>query len=150
MAPAPAGRLRVGFWAGKVLDLTHDLEGFPMIQALTVLFLCQLAGEAIVRLLGLAFPGPVLGMGLLFALLLLRGRIDPALGRVADTILGNLSLLFVPATVGVIQQADLVATYGLAIGMAVVVSTVLTLVVTVYTFRGVALLLERARAERGA
>ena len=45
-----------------------------MIYALTLLFFCQLAGEALVRALGLAFPGPVLGMGLLFALLMARGR----------------------------------------------------------------------------
>ena len=44
-----------------------------MIQALTLLFLCQLAGEVAVQALGLAFPGPVLGMGLFFAGLLATG-----------------------------------------------------------------------------
>ena len=37
-----------------------------MLNALTLLFLCQLAGEVIVQALGITFPGPVLGMGLLF------------------------------------------------------------------------------------
>jgi holin-like protein len=109
-----------------------------MLQALTVLFLCQLAGEVIVRAAGLTFPGPVLGMGLLFAGLLVRGRTGPALDGVADTILRNLSLLFVPAAVGVIQQAGLIAANWLAISAAVAVSTLLTLVVTVLTFRAVA------------
>ena len=36
-----------------------------MLQALTLLFLCQLAGEVLVRALGIVFPGPVLGMALL-------------------------------------------------------------------------------------
>jgi holin-like protein len=109
-----------------------------MIHALTLLFLCQLAGEVVVRAAGLTFPGPVLGMGFLFAGLLARGRSGAALDGVADTILRNLSLLFVPAAVGVIQQAGLIAANWLAISAALVVSTVLTLVVTVLTFRAVA------------
>jgi holin-like protein len=117
-----------------------------MLQALTVLFLCQLAGEVAVRLTGLTFPGPVLGMALLFGLLIWRGRTGPALDGVADTILRNLSLLFVPAFVGVIQQVDLIAANWVAIGAALVISTLLTLLVTVYTFRAVARLAERRGA----
>jgi holin-like protein len=109
-----------------------------MLHALTLLFLCQLVGEIAVRAAGLAFPGPVLGMGLLFAGLLARGRSGPALDGVADTILRNLSLLFVPAAVGVVQQAGLIAANWLAISAALVASTLLTLVVTVLTFRAVA------------
>ena len=116
-----------------------------MLPALTLLFLCQLTGEIIVRGLGIAFPGPVLGMGLFFAGLLLAGRTGPALGQVADTILRNLSLLFVPAAVGVVQQLDLIVGNWLAITVAVAVSTLLTLIVTVYTFRGVS----RIQARRG-
>jgi LrgA family len=44
----------------------------PMIASLSLILLCQLAGEVIVRGLGLPMPGPVLG--LLFLLLLLLGR----------------------------------------------------------------------------
>jgi holin-like protein len=114
-----------------------------MINALTLLFLCQLAGEVIVRVAGLAFPGPVLGMGMLFAGLLAFGRSGAALDATADTILKNLSLLFVPAAVGVMHQAGLIAANWLAISVALVASTVLTLVVTVYTFRAVARLTVR-------
>ena len=109
-----------------------------MIYALTLLFFCQLAGEVLVRAIGSAFPGPVLGMGLLFAILLVRGRSAPSLDAAADALLQNLSLLFVPAAVGVVQQAGFIAANWLAISAALVVSTLLTLVVTVYTFRIVA------------
>ena len=116
-----------------------------MIQALTLLFTCQLAGEAAVRAAGVTLPGPVLGMGLLFAGLLALGRSGPELDRVADTILKNLSLLFVPAAVGVVQQAGLIAAHWAAIATALVVSTLLTLVVTVLTFRAVARVAARPR-----
>lgn len=109
-----------------------------MIPALSILFFCQLAGEVIVRAIGLPIPGPVLGMGILFAGLLVRGRSAPTLDAVADTILRHLSLLFVPAAVGVVQQAGLIAANWVAISAALVVSTVLTLVATVYAFRAVA------------
>jgi holin-like protein len=109
-----------------------------MIQALTLLFAAQLAGEVVVRSFGLTFPGPVLGMGLLFLGLMMRGRSSHDFDAVADAILRNLSLLFVPAAVGVIQQASLIADNWLAIGAALVLSTIATLVVTVLTFRVVA------------
>ena len=109
-----------------------------MLHAIAVLFLCQLAGEVLVHAIGIPFPGPVLGMGLLFAGVLVLGRSGAAIDEVCDTLLKNLSLLFVPAAVGVIQQAGLIAAHWLAIFAGLVVSTVLTLVVTVYTFRAVA------------
>jgi len=117
-----------------------------MIRALTLLFVCQLAGEAVVRAAGLAFPGPVLGMALLVAGLFAFGRSGAALDETANAILRNLSLLFVPAAVGVMQQAGLIAANWLAISVTVAVSTLLTLVVTVLTFRAVARLQARRRA----
>ena len=109
-----------------------------MINAISLLFVCQLAGEVVVRASGLPFPGPVLGMGLLFAGLLARGRSDASLDAAADTILRHLSLLFVPAAVGVMQQAGLIAANWLAISAALVLSTLFTLLVTVTVFRAVA------------
>lgn len=109
-----------------------------MVYAITLFFLCQLAGEVLVRAVGVTFPGPVLGMGLLFIILMVRGRSTETIDGVADTLLRNLSLLFVPAAVGVMQQADLIAANWLAISAALVFSTVATLVVTVFVFRAVA------------
>jgi holin-like protein len=117
-----------------------------MIRGLTLLFVCQLAGEIVVRALGSPFPGPVLGMGLLFAGLLIRGHAGAELEPVADTILRNLSLLFVPAAVGIVQQVDLIAEHWGAIFTSLILSTLLTLIVTVATFR----LVVRALARRSA
>ena len=51
-----------------------------------------------------------------------------------------------PAAVGVVQQAGLIAANWLAISAALVVSTLLTLIVTVYTFRAVARLVAERQA----
>ena len=113
--------------------------GFSIPAALAGLMICQLAGEAIVAALRLAypgtgFPGPVLGMGLLFLWLLWRGKPGESLDAVSGAILRNLSLLFVPAAVGIVQYGDVLARFGLAVVLAVVVSTILTLLVTVGVF----------------
>jgi holin-like protein len=115
-----------------------------MIASLAALLLCQLAGEALALGLNLPAPGPVIGMALMIGVLALRERIstvlpqeinDGGMERVSKNILAHLSLLFVPAGVGVVQNLDLFARYGFALAIALVVSTFLALVVTVGVFR---------------
>lgn len=108
-----------------------------MIAALMGLLACQLAGELLARLLGLPVPGPVLGTILLFLVLMARGRLPDTLRDVSRTLLANLSLLFVPAGVGIIQHLDRLRGEWLGIAAAVFGSTVLTMVVAVLVFRGV-------------
>ena len=108
-----------------------------MIEALLVLLAFQLAGEAITHASALPLPGPVLGLVLFaFALKMMPGLAEKVSG-VAHGILRNLSLLFVPAGVGVVQHADLVIHQWLPILGALVISTALTLAVTALTFVGV-------------
>ena len=55
-----------------------------MLAAIAALLVCQLTGEAVVRTIGVPFPGPVVGMILLFALMLARAPMPGALGNTAD------------------------------------------------------------------
>jgi putative effector of murein hydrolase LrgA (UPF0299 family) len=48
--------------------------GLSMIASLSLILLCQLAGEVIVRGFALPVPGPVVGLMLLLLLLLARDR----------------------------------------------------------------------------
>ena len=114
-----------------------------MIASLSLILLCQLAGEVIVRGLGLPMPGPVIGLMFLLLLLLARDRFavlrrGPLQGDGVESasrvLLANLSLLFVPAGVGVVQKLDLIAEHGIAIAAILAVSVVVTLLVTVATF----------------
>ncbi len=106
-----------------------------MLNGILLLLLCQLAGEALVRFLRLSVPGPVVGLALLAGLLLLRPRLHRVVSPVAAVLLGNLSLLFVPAAVGVVQVLPVLARQGVAIGAAVLVSTLASLAATALTFR---------------
>ncbi|WP_295392724.1 CidA/LrgA family protein [uncultured Thiodictyon sp.] len=119
-----------------------------MLEALTLILICQLAGEVTVRAAGLPVPGPVLGMLLLLAWLWLKGGISEPVGRTADTLLGNLSLLFVPAGVGVMVHWARVQEQWVAIAAALVFGTLITAAVTALTMMGVQWLLARRRGTK--
>ena len=104
-----------------------------VLSGFTWLLLFQCAGEALVRLAGLPIPGPVAGMALLFAALLLRGKTPGALAA-AGGLGQHLSLLFVPAGVGVMMYMGQVAAEWLPIVAALLVSTVLAIAATALTF----------------
>lgn len=105
-----------------------------MLAALAALLVCQLLGEVNVRALALPVPGPVLGMVLLFLAMLVRAPLPAALGKTSDGLLKHLSLLFVPAGVGVVQNLAVLGHEGLRLIAVVVVGTVITLAVTALTF----------------
>jgi putative effector of murein hydrolase LrgA (UPF0299 family) len=113
-----------------------------MLHALAALLLAQLIGEAVVRVLGLPVPGPVVGMLLLFVLMLARAPLLPSgLGETADGMLKHLSLLFVPAGVGVVQHLDRLGQQGVRLVAVIVLATVIALAVTALTFDWLARLL---------
>ncbi|WP_417720992.1 CidA/LrgA family protein [Salipiger sp.] len=97
---------------------------------LTLIFVCQLSGEMVVGALALPVPGPVVGMVLLFAFLMVRGRVPEGLARTSGSLLGAMSLLFVPAGAGVMLHFRLLGEALLPLGLALVVSTVATIAVT--------------------
>jgi putative effector of murein hydrolase LrgA (UPF0299 family) len=118
-----------------------------MLLSLGLILLCQLIGEAIARGTGVAVPGPVIGLVLCVLLLLTRDRIgrwapaelrDGTFEQTGRGILSHLSLLFIPAGVGVVQRLDVLAGNALPIAAAVLVSTVLALAVTAWVFSAIA------------
>jgi len=108
-----------------------------MIGALAVLLVFQLIGEILVQASGWPVPGPVIGMVLLFLVLRWRGVLPTALRVTAETLLSHLSLLFVPAGVGIIQHGARLADEWLAVSVALVVSTLVTVAVTALVMRAV-------------
>lgn len=124
-----------------------------MVNALLALLACQLAGEALVRLTDAPVPGPVLGLVLLLgALSLLKpvlGGVPEPLEKVSGTLLSHLSLLFVPAGVGVMVHAQRIQADWLPITVALVASTVLTIAVSAVVFKLVDRALAAVRRGKG-
>lgn len=100
------------------------------LNGITLLLVYQLAGEIIVRLLGVSIPGPVLGMVMLFATMMIRGRAPESVEQASTALLSHLSLLFVPAGVGMMTHFGRIAEEWIPITLALLLSTVITMVAT--------------------
>lgn len=100
------------------------------LNGVTLLLIYQLIGEFSALLLRIPVPGPVLGMILLFLTLILRKGSGESLDSASSALLSHLSLLFVPAGVGMMVHFDRIANEWLPISVALVLSTVLTMAVT--------------------
>lgn len=114
-----------------------------MIETFAVLLVYQLIGETLTYAFGLPIPGPVIGMALLLVTLALRPALVARIRGTGNTLLSHLSLLFVPAGVGVMVHFARLSEEGIAIIGAVVLSTILTIVATAAT---AAWLMRRATA----
>jgi holin-like protein len=100
-----------------------------MLAQLGLLMTFQFAGEAVVAIIGIPFPGPLCGMLLLLLYLFFRGGPSDDLANVGAKLIDNLGLLFVPAGTAVVAYGALFATDGLAILAALIVSTLLAVVI---------------------
>ena len=106
-----------------------------MIGAITLLLVCQLLGEIIHRVTGLPLPGAVIGMWLLIVWLAAWRKERPTLYAVTGWLTAHLSIMFVPAAVGLIDEGAILSRYGIGLVIATTVSTIVTMIVTVLVFR---------------
>ena len=105
-----------------------------ILKAVTFLLGFQLLGTTAVMGMGLPIPGPVAGLLFMIGWLGLNAPKPKLLKETAQALIAHLSLLFVPAAVGIVQHLDRLASEGKILLTAVVVSTMLALIVGALTF----------------
>src|SRR3954447_374331 len=108
----------------------------PFLKGATWLLLFQCIGEGLSRFFAWPVPGPVVGLAVLFVALRVRGSVPHAVEAAADGLAGHLSLLFVPAGVGVMLHFSRLAAEWVPIVASLLVSTVLTIGAVSLTFAG--------------
>jgi holin-like protein len=118
-----------------ILSATKEPPG--MIASLTTILMFQLIGETLARSLDLPVPGPVIGMALFLAFLAAIPKAAKAIEPTALGILSHLSLLFVPAGVGIVGHLDKLGSDGLGIVMSLGVSTAIAIAVAALVFERV-------------
>jgi holin-like protein len=107
-----------------------------MLESITVILLCQLAGEIVTKVTKLPIPGPVVGMVLLFCgLSFFRRNLPEETEKVGGILLRYLALLFVPAGVGIITNMDLVMKSWAPITAVFTIGTFITIAVTGLSMR---------------
>lgn len=102
-----------------------------MLRGLLTLVLFQGIGEALVHLSRLPIPGAVIGMLLLLACLqLYHGELPNWLGEAGHFMIRWLSLLFVPACVGLFFLPHIETQQWLAVVGVIVLATLVTMIAT--------------------
>jgi holin-like protein len=110
-----------------------------MLAGFFILMVVELLGELLRAAFHVPVPGPVIGMFLLAAILIIteEGR-EPAivaatqepLQRLSHSLLAWMGLFFVPAGAGLVAQADLLKREWLPILAGVIGSTILSILAT--------------------
>ncbi len=107
----------------------------------------QLLGEVFVRLISIPVPGPVAGLLFMLVFLLLReqrrkkqskhakSNDSGSLLNASSLLLSHLSLLFVPAGVGIITHIDRIKDQWLSISIALIIASFITLFVTAWSLK---------------
>lgn len=106
-----------------------------MPLALLALFGCQLAGDLLAEQFGIPIPGPVIGMMLMLAYLVVSGGVSESMQTIASPLLRHMSLLFIPAGSGILLYLELIKDEWLPIAVAITVSTLVTLLVSASVMR---------------
>lgn len=101
-----------------------------MLASLTLILVFQLLGEATTLYFDLPAPGPVVGMAYFLIYLGFRRGPTTEEAAVGKALLERLSLLFVPAGVGVTLHLTVIEAKWRALGAALVVSTAIGVAAT--------------------
>lgn len=103
-----------------------------ILRGFLVLSVFFLLGEAVRVLFALPVSGGVIGMLMLTFILMTRGQISDSLARASGALISVLVLLIMPGVVGIFFQADEFSGQWVAIGLALVVGTLLSVLTTLW------------------
>jgi holin-like protein len=103
---------------------------FHLLKELIIILSFYMCGELIVAILGTAFPGSVVGMLLLLALLHLGWVKIDDIRLVSSLLLSYMPLFFIPAGVSVMASYTLMEGFYWQIILITMVSTLVVMVVT--------------------
>ena len=100
------------------------------IVQIGILWLFYYLGVLIVELTGIFVPASIVGLVLLWVSMLLNIVKAKWIQDGAGFMIGFLTLFFVPTTVGVIEYPELLTKDGALLILAVVISSIITIVLT--------------------
>lgn len=100
-----------------------------LIKQVATIVLFWLVGEVIVYFTALPVPGSILAMLLLIAALELKILKPSHIKEVANFLLNNMALFFIPAGVGLMNHFELLKDEWLSITTAIVLSALIVLTV---------------------
>lgn len=100
-----------------------------------IILLILLSGEIIQRYFNLSIPSTIIGMVILLIFLLLKIIKMEWVDGISKILLDNLSLLFIPAGVAIINEFQVLKGNLLPIITTVAITTIIVILVTGYTIQ---------------
>lgn len=125
-----------------------------MVVYIGLIFFFQLIGEVISESFKSPIPGPIFGMVLMLAFLFLcnafakTNRIPQQLESVSGGLLKNMSLLFVPVSVGVMLHVEMVRDNWFILLVLLLVSTIFSIVVSALSMVSIMHILNRMKKNK--
>lgn len=117
-----------------------------IIRQCLILLGCLAVGEAIVWLTGITIPSSIIGMLLLTALLQMKVVKVEWVKSLSDFLIANFGFFFAPLGVALMLYFDVIKAEFVPITIATIVSTVIVLVATGWTFQ---ILCRRTEKKKG-
>lgn len=109
------------------------MKTITIIVQIGILYLFYLAGDWIQELLHLSLPGSIIGLLLLWAALLCKLLPAKWIDSGANFIQNYLPLVFIPATIGIMNYFNIFAGKGFLLILVVIASTLITMIAAGYT-----------------
>ena len=113
---------------GRHRAISIITKGLKLIAGLTVLVIFQWLGELVVQWTGVIVPGSLMGMLLLLIFLAYPSRLASIVEPVSNRLIQNLSLLFIPACVGVFFLGPAISLQIPLLMVVIVLSTLLAII----------------------
>lgn len=124
---------------------SFSIKVFKIILQVFFLYLLSVIGGLIVDFTHLPLPGSIIGLIILLVLLHMKIVKKKWVVDGVGFLLSILTLLFIPATVGVVNYPELLSWYGLSLLFITIVSTLFALGLTAK----IAVKLENAETKKG-
>ena len=99
---------------------------------LAVLSLLFVGAKYSLMYMGVVVPPALLGITVLFVALLLKKSVPTSISKAAIPLLRHMSLFFIPAIVAIVNFTDIIIAFPVALFIAIVICTLVSLAVTAW------------------
>ena len=101
-----------------------------MIKSISLVLALSVIGDTLADGLQLPAPGAAIGLILLTGLFVMRGGPDASTAKLFDSVSPVFPMFFVPAAVGIVANAQVLAQVWLYVAIAIGLGTAVTIAVT--------------------
>ena len=119
-----------------------------VLRQIGILFSICVVGDVIASFLPVPFPGSVIAMVILFVLLCIGLIKEKNVDSVADFLTKNMTIMFIPATVSIIEHTQILKSVLWKFLLICFVTTVICFICTAYSVKVTMYIMKRIR-ERG-